>query len=307
MPTTMRPRSSGAGSFPRSTDGVSRIVALLAVCVAVGSAAAIAAQPAPAAIQAEPSDQSAIVTFFNRPIVVLRARALGRGPVERAEAAGHALDDLAARDITGPVEWHAFDTGALITVASRGVLILTAPDVDELSGDTVAEVAARTAERLRQAIGDASAARTPAALLRASAASAAGIVLAALALWGMTRARRAVGQQILEIAERTVARTGLADVETVRASPLPAVERGALTALSILLDLFVIYATVGFVLRQFLYTRPWGQAMGGFLVTTAMNLGLGVAAAVPGLVTAVIIFLLARFVVRLLTLWFSAV
>jgi len=80
-----------------------------------------------------------------------------------------------------------------------------------------------------------------------------------------------------------------------------------LTALSIVLDLFVIYATVGFVLRQFLYTRPWGQAMGGFLVTTAMNLGLGVAAAVPGLVTAVIIFLLARFVVRLLTLWFSAV
>ena len=72
---------------------------------AVGCGAHLAAQTAPAATgppsrrpsQAEPSGQSATFTFFNRPIVVLRARVLGRGPAERAEGARRALDDLVAR------------------------------------------------------------------------------------------------------------------------------------------------------------------------------------------------------------------
>ena len=55
---------------------------------------------------------------------------------------------------------------ALITVASRGVLALTPPDVEELSGETVEAAAARTAERLRRALDEAVEARTPGALLR---------------------------------------------------------------------------------------------------------------------------------------------
>ena len=295
-----------------------RTSALLAVCLAAGWGADLAAQtapaaqgpppgPVPAAIRAEPSGQSATFTFFNRPIVVLRARVLGRGPAERADGARRALDDLVARGITGPVEWQPFDGGALITVASRGVLALTSPDVDELSGETVEGAAAQTAERLRHALDEAVEARTPSVLLRAGAAAAAALVLGLLALWGITRARRAVRARLVAIAEQTVARTGIADVDVVRASQLPAVERGIVTAAVVVLDLVVIYATVGFVLRRFPYTRPWGESMRGFLLTTATNLGLGVADAIPGLFTVLIIFVIARFVARLIGVWFNAI
>src|SRR5580765_6302844 len=120
MPTTTRRRSPGAGSFLRSTDGgaVSRARiagAILAACLAVGRGSDLAAQTAPAApgpaaaaIRAEPSDQSATVSFFNRPIVVLRARVLGRSPAERADAVQRALDELVERGITGPVERQSF-------------------------------------------------------------------------------------------------------------------------------------------------------------------------------------------------------
>jgi small-conductance mechanosensitive channel len=277
------------------------------MCLAGWPAAGVAAQTLPAAFAAEPSGQSATVTVVNRPIVVLSARVLGRSPAERADAAGRAVDDLVARGITGPVAWQSFDGGALMTVGSRGVLALTAPDVDELSGDTVDALASRTAERLRQAIAEAAEARTPAALFRAGITSAAVTLLAVLVLWGIARARRAAGHRIVAIAERTVTRTGLADVDTVRASPLPAVERGVVTVLAVVLNLVVIYATVGFVLRRFPYTRPWGESMRGFLLATAKNLGLGIADAVPGLLTVLIIFVSARFVVRLVGLWFSAI
>ena len=137
MPTTTRRRWPGASSCrgllnaslqliapERACDrGVVRgLCALLAVCLAVGwrsrpcgpdasGAGAAASAPSPAVVEAEPSGQSATLTFFNRPIVVLRARVLGRGPAERADGARRALDDLVARGITGPVESQPFDGG----------------------------------------------------------------------------------------------------------------------------------------------------------------------------------------------------
>src|SRR5947207_16024669 len=108
MPTTTSRRWPGAGSSRKSTERVKRACGLLALCLAGACGADVAAQPAsmaqgpqagaaPAAIQAEPAGQPATVTFFNRPIVVLRARVLGRSPAERAEGAGRARDDLIER------------------------------------------------------------------------------------------------------------------------------------------------------------------------------------------------------------------
>ena len=298
-------------------SGVSRVpgtATLLAVCLAAVSITDVPAQSAPtaqgpvaAAIGVEPSGQPVTLSFFNRPIVVLRARVLGRSPAERAEGARRVLDDLVARGVTGPVAWHSFNGGSLMTVANQGVLALTAPDVEELAGETVESAAARTAARLRQALDEAVEARTPRALLREGAAAAAVLFLALLALWGVMRARRAVGRRLVAISEQTVARTGIADVGVIRESQLPAVERGIVTALSVAVGLVVVYATVGFVLRRFPYTRPWGESMRGFLLMTAKNLGLGVADAVPGLFTVCIIFVIARFLARLIGFWFSAV
>jgi small-conductance mechanosensitive channel len=290
----------------------------LAVCLAAGCGARLVAQTAPAAqgplralvaeaVRAEPSGASVRLVFFNRPIVVLRARVLGRGPAERAEGARRALDDVAAGGITGPVGWQSLDTVAMITVASRGVIVLTPPDVDELSGETVDAVAAQAAEHLRHALDEAAEARTPARLLRSTAVASAALFACGLALWGVARGRRAIGHRLVAIAEHTVARTGIADVDLLRASHLPVVERGVVSVVAIALDLVLVYATVGFVLRRFPYSRPWGESMRGFLVTTLSSLGLGVADAMPGLFTALVIFFLARCIVRLIGLWFNAV
>ena len=181
------------------------------------------------------------------------------------------------------------------------------PDVDELSGQSVEGAAGQAVERLRQALDEAAEARTPAALVRASAAAAAVIGLSLLALWGITRARRAVGRRLGVIADRTIARARIADVDVVLASRLPLVERGIVTVLAVTLDLVVAYAAIGFVLRLFPYTRPWGESMRGFLLMTAVNLGLGAIEAFPGLFTVIVIVCIARFATRLIRLWFDAI
>src|SRR4029077_11366619 len=73
------------------------------------------------------------------------------------------------------------------------------------------------------------------------------------------------------------------------------------------LYLVVAYAVLGFILRQFPYTRPWGNSLRGFLWLTAENLGLGMAGALPGLFTVAVIFFITRFVIRVTGLWFNAV
>src|SRR4029450_1806934 len=85
------------------------------------------------AIRAEPAGETFTSTFANRPIVVLRARVLGRRPVERAGAAERALDELLADGIAGPVTSRPFDGGVFIDVGTRTGLALMAPDGENRS------------------------------------------------------------------------------------------------------------------------------------------------------------------------------
>src|SRR5262245_58296750 len=108
---------------------MSRVI--LSVCLAVLWWQPLAAQDQappppqqPAALvenaSAEPSGQVATLSFANRPIVTLRARLLGRDPIDRVASAERVLDDLVAEGYSGPVESRAFPGGRIISVASRG-------------------------------------------------------------------------------------------------------------------------------------------------------------------------------------------
>jgi hypothetical protein len=144
-------------------------------------------------------------------------------------------------------------------------------------------------------------------LLRESALAVGALVLAMLILWAIARVHRAATRKLIAIAEQTVARTGIADLDSLRASRLLDVERWLMTAVAVVLHFTVVYATVGYVLRRFPYTRAWGESMRGFLMATLQNLLLGIASAVPGLLTVAIIFCIARFFVKLIGVWFKAV
>jgi small-conductance mechanosensitive channel len=315
-----RRRSPAADSSPKFIDAMTRVAGaiLAAAWVLVASAGPLRAAslsesqdlqrpPLRSMAAAEPSGQTATFVFFNRAIIVLRARVLGREPAERVESATHIVDDLARRHIVGPVSWRPFEGGALITVDSRSVLAVTAPDVDELSGETVESAAAAAAVRLQQALNEAIEARSPRVLLRESALALGALILAGLIMWGIGRAHRAATRKVVTIAERTVTQSGIADLDALRASRILDLERWILAALAIALHFIVVYATIGYVLRRFPYTRAWGESMRGFLMTTLQNLLLGIATAVPGLLTVALIFFIARFLVRLIGVWFKAV
>ena len=267
--------------------------------------------PQPAAVvegaSAEPSERAATLTFANRPIVTLRARVLGRDPEDRVASATRVLDELISDGMSGPIESRSFTGGRIISVASRGILAITAFDVDNLAGETVEGVTAQSIVRLQQALAEADEARTPRRLLIGVGLGSLGLAVGFLLLWALVRAHRKFAGRLVDVAEQKLAKTGITDVASLRASRLLEFQRGLLTAITMGMGIVVAYSTVTFVLRRFPYTRPWGESMRGFLLSTVENLALGMAHAIPGLFTIALIVVIARFTSRLVGIWFTAV
>jgi len=278
--------------------------------LAAQAAQAPASQPAPslgAALNIERVSDVATLTYFNRPIVILRARIAGRPPVERVRAAGDLIDDLVAAGITGPVTAQAIEGGSLLYVGARHVLGLSALDVDELAGETLVDVTARTVARLQLALEEAAEARQLGTLVREGAIALAGLAMGALLIWGLARARRFATARLAALSEATAAKTGLADRTLLRASRLLDFQQRVVTAVTVGLQIAVLYSVLTFALRQFPYTRPWGESLSGYLFATLAGLGLGIVHAIPGLFTVFVIIVITRFTTRLMALWFVAV
>ena len=287
---------------------------MLCLVLAGGVAASAQAPPAPppqaltsALLSATPSTETATFFYANRPIVVFRASVLGRSPAERAAGARRALDDLVAQGITGPVAAQPLESAALISVGSRVVMGLTAVDVDNLSGDSAESLSAQVVARLQIALEEAAEARRVRTLVREAAIALLGLVVGLTALWVVSRVHRAVAGKFVAAAEKTVAKSKIADLQVLHGMHIVDLERRMVTAAMVALDLVVVYAMLTFILRQFPYTRPWGESLRTFLVTTIANLGLGMLNALPDLFTVALIFFITRFGVRLLGLWFHAV
>ena len=292
-------------------NGVRWLVCVATLALVCSARPSAQGQPTAAstttAVRAEPSDETAVVTFFNRPIISLRARVVGRSPRERASAAERILDELVDQGITGPVDSQPLEGGSLIRVGSRGVLVLMPPDVDDLLGETLQGTTALTVARLQQALAAAAEGRAPGLLAQSFALALLGLGAALAALWGVARIHRAASGKVVSVAEQTLTDTGIADLEAVRASRLVEIQRHVLKAVVAVVDLVVIYVAITFVLRRFPYTTPWGDSMRSFLLASFLNLGLGILDAMPGFFTVLLICVLARFVTRLLGVWFGAV
>jgi len=306
MPNGLRSRNGNAARLGRW------LVLCLVLAGGVAPSAQAPSAPPPqtltsALLSATPSKDIATFSYANRPIVLLRASVLGRSPAERAAGAKRALDDLVAQGITGPVAVQPLESAALVSVGSRVVLGLTAADVDDLSGESIEGVSAQIVARLQIALEEAAEARRVRTLLREAGIALLGLVVGVLALWVISRIHRAVSGKLVAAAEKRVARSKIADLEVLHGMHIVDLERRMVTGAMVALDLVVVYAMLTFILRQFPYTRPWGESLRTFLVTTIANLGLGMLNTLPDLFTVALIVLITRFAIRLVGLWFHAV
>jgi small-conductance mechanosensitive channel len=95
--------------------------------------------------------------------------------------------------------------------------------------------------------------------------------------------------------------------QAVRRTRLAAVLQRVVTVAAIAVGLGLAYQWLTFVLRQFPYTRPWGESLRDLLIKHLQWIGLNLAWAAPGLVIVLVIAVITRVVVRLSNWFFDAV
>jgi small-conductance mechanosensitive channel len=261
-----------------------------------------------ALVRRVPDNQFATLRFSNRTIVTFRATIVPRDPAERVDGALRVLNRLADDGVFGPVSARPVFAASVITVAGRDIFAIVPNDIDEATDEDLPHLTRNVVSRVELALREAAEARTPSRLARAAAWSLFATVLLVAGLVVLARVRRLVQRRVVSITEARIARSRVGlDAQLMRATRLFEVVQGVARLVALIIAAAAIYTWLAFVLQQFPVTRPWGEALGGFLVATLKNLAWNAITSIPGLFTAVVIFVLTRFLVRLTGVFFEAV
>lgn len=234
------------------------------------------------------------VTVFNRQVLVFRVPYLGMSPQERARRSMRNIDQALDQGGPGSVSVKSTPQGELIFIDGLMTLILSDADVDPMGGGTLQELSARTVKALQQSIKATQESRDTDHLLKGIAMVLAATATAGLLLYGLSLARARVLAALQRFVERKTAALGAGAADILRRERIAAVLGVLELSLSWALALLCAYAWLSFSLQCFAYTRPWGDGLHDFLISVAKGLFLGIVGAVPGLVVAVLILLLAR-------------
>ena len=284
----------------------------LAIGVSLALANTVDAQPAPAPAPPElvetlPASQSVVFTYMNRPITTLRARVLTDTPADRASAATAILDRLVDDDKIGPVSAPVVNGVLFLRVGTADVLHLTPADLNRQASETLEQRGVDARARLTVALDEARELRRGNRLLTGSLRAVAVTLLFVAAIVMLARANRRAVNRVHSVAERNLDRVGGGRWLTTRDAWITRFARVIVTTTFIALAVLLTYWWVSFVLRQFPYSRPWGETLREQLLTMLADIALAVARAVPNLLLVVLIIIATRVVIAVTNAFFDAV
>lgn len=279
------------------------LVWLAWLCCAVAQAqtpvGAVMGSPASLATQAEPEPQTGTLSLHNRKIVTFRTDFLGHAPADRAELARLALAAALTKGGAGRVRQTEVNGIVRLDVDGQAVFFVLAADMGGPRPASMLNAFAQdVAQRLQTAVDEHREMTDPRSLLRG-----AGVSLAAtLAAYLLVRLLLVLRRQLLNRAQAALQQRRpdglLGRLVADYMEHARSVTRTALTALTWLLVLVAVEFWATFVLHQFAYTRPWGERATAWLLAVLGQFASAIAGAVPGLLIAALIFVLARMAAR---------
>lgn len=285
-------------------------IALLLACLplvpTVLHAAAWQDEPAAASTTSTPDSKEATARYFNRDIVTFRSDFLGRSPELRARTAEQNISRISAKYGNNDVTFKELPQGLLVMLSGELVTIVTPDDLDKLNDETMADARAHVSTQLSEAVKAANMSQSPQRLLRGVLWSVAGTALAAVLLLGLRWLSRRISLALQRLLERRLAALRHESARQLAMS-VRTVAAWLVRVLTWLVALFLLEEWLRFVLSQFPYTQPWSEAMRGWILGQLKHLGQAIIQAVPGVVAAVVILLLARFITQAISITFRGV
>ena len=249
----------------------------------------------------------ATLHFRHRPIVTFRTPLGAATARERAEAAGRRLALAAAQPDRDSVAARTTRDGRLIEVDGRPIFLLTEADVDTAAGGTLENTTDRVVATVRAALSAERQQRSVRFLAWAAGASILATLLFLLALRLLRGGYDWATARLASIAGRRIRGVSVRGFTVLGADQLSAALRRVVSLAFWATGLFVAYVWLTYVLTRFPYSRPWGEALGAYLVATVVGFLAGIVAALPDVFTVLLIFVITRVAARIVGAFFAAI
>lgn len=276
---------------------------LLSILLLLPCAAAAASVPS----GGDPTAASVVV--FNRTVAVFRAPMLGVPSQERARRAEDILARMLKETKNGSEAVTLLKIPQGYSILVNGILAysMVPEDADPVLQESLEQAAQRSAQVLELVIRETAEARNGTALLRASGFVSAYTVALLLLIWLLRRARSWVTVRLTWLAHSHAERLKVGGESLVKRERMLQLVRRCVNLIYWLLLLFLVYDWLGFSLKRFPYTRPWGERLTQYLVDVGVSIGGAIIRTIPDLIIVVVIFLLAKFIIDLLKTVFERV
>ncbi|MCM8597018.1 mechanosensitive ion channel domain-containing protein [Accumulibacter sp.] len=242
-------------------------------------------------------------------VVLLRVRgASSLAAGTRARNIARRIEDAAADPTVAPDAVRSVGGGEQTSIFAGDRLLMIVTDADaRLEQMDRGELARLHVDRIRRAIVEFRQARTPQALRAGVAYAAVATVLVvigfAVLLWGARRIDRIVEQRV----HTRIRSLAVQSFEFVRAERIGAALRAALRGLKILAALVAGLVYADFVLAQFPWTLPLSRRLLDLALDPLATIARAVTTRIPDLIFLTVLFLVFRFLLRMVRLFFDAV
>jgi small-conductance mechanosensitive channel len=276
----------------------------LAGAIAAAVACIAFAQPSETAA---PARQSAPVIVANRTIIVLRGPIAGYSARERANAAQRRIEGALESGEAGAVTTADVEDGTQVMMGATLAFLITRVDIDPQVGETTQNVAREAGRRLQRATVEYREQHSPRYLLFAVMWAVIATAIYLGVLWVLFVIDRWAGRRIALRAASRAEQVHVHGVSLLDPQQIRWLVRRLFVLLAWVVALFATYSWLSFSLKQFPYTRLWGEHMEGNMFSLAGDVALAILAAIPGLVVVVVVLLLAWLVIRLANLFFDRV
>jgi small-conductance mechanosensitive channel len=283
---------------------------LLTLLVALAGAHASAAETPPAASATSdeekfaPAESDAPIVVWNRTLITLRAPFGQLTAAERAAAGQQritaALETMRPEGLTATWIQAGADEGVLIRSDAQVLFGVLPADVDGTRAGAEA-AGARVVADLKAIIAERTESLRLPRLLQAIGVSALALIVFVALCAAVARVHRRLHHRLEARAARRHSQ-GLDFRPIAWGFVRVLVDLARLAAM-----LALAYLTLSLVLRQFPYTRPWGETLGGYVFDAVGRLGEAFVASIPSLATLLLIGLITRGLVRVVSAWFDAI
>lgn len=245
------------------------------------------------------------VTVLNRDIATFRSPLLGINPEMRASRAEQRIKEQFALNPKPVLTVETNPLGAIFKLDNAMVFALTPADTDVLAQRTFQQDVADTQKRFQTVISENSEIRNLDFLLHAAGIALLATLVLAVVVWLLYRLRFFITRQLMRLAGNKSLAVGGVELLTRDRIFLLLVKLS--NGIFLVAAAIAIYEWLSLVMAQFPFTRPWGEGLHGFMIGLASKFGNEILKAIPNLLTAVAIFLLAHWLTRVSKAFFDQI